>query len=46
MKQKLLAIIGVILVVLAVFMVGNLDHDEYIEVNSTKQSRMPFWYEN
>ena len=33
--EKVLAIIGAILVAVAACLVGQLDHDEYIEVNST-----------
>lgn len=33
--EKILAIIALIIVILCVGLVGNLDSDEYIEVNST-----------
>ena len=33
--KKLLAILAVVAFLLAVGIVGNFDHDEYIEVNST-----------
>ena len=45
LKKILLAIALVVSVVL-IGWAGNLDHDEYIEVNSIRQSRMPFYYEN
>lgn len=45
-KQILLTILAIVLGVLIVGLAGNLDQDEYIEANLTKQTRMPYWYEN
>lgn len=43
--KKILIIVAVIGAILLIGTAGELDHDEYIEVNSTPQTRMPFWYE-
>lgn len=43
--KKILAIIGVVIVILAVGLAGTLDHDEYIEANSAPVTRMPLYYE-
>ena len=39
MKEKIIAILAVIAVIAAIGLVGSLDHDEYIEVNSTAKPR-------
>lgn len=44
--KKILMILGILLTILAVGLVGNLDQDEYIEVNLQPKARMPFYYEN
>lgn len=41
MKKLLLVILGLVLL-LAVGLAGQLDHDEYIEVNSRPQIRVPY----
>lgn len=38
--EKVLAIIGVIIVILCVCLAGDLDSDEYIEVNATAKPRI------
>lgn len=38
--EKILAIIALIIVILCVGLVGNLDSDEYIEVNSTAKPKI------
>ncbi len=43
--KRVLIILSICVAILLVGLVGQLDHDEYIEVNSTKQTRMPFYYE-
>lgn len=44
--KRVLIILAIAGAVLAVGLAGQLDHDEYIEVNSTPKTRMPYWYEN
>lgn len=44
--KRSVVVLAVIATLLAVGIAGNNDHDEYIEANLTKQSRMPYWYEN
>ena len=39
--KKLLVAIAIIATVMAVGIVGQLDHDEYIEVNSTPITKLP-----
>lgn len=43
--KKLLIIFAIVAAIIVVGLAGQLDHDEYIEVNSTPQTRMPYWYE-
>lgn len=43
--KRILIILAIAGAILAVGFVGQLDHDEYIEVNSTPKTRMPYWYE-
>jgi hypothetical protein len=43
--KRILIILAIAGAILAVGLAGQLDHDEYIEVNSTPQTRMPYWYE-
>lgn len=43
--KKLLVIVGIVIFVILLGCAGDLDHHEYIEVNSTRQTRMPFYYE-
>lgn len=38
--EKILAIIGLIIVILCVGLIGNLDSDEYIEVNATVKPKI------
>lgn len=38
--EKILAIIGIIVVILCVGLAGNLDSDEYIEVNATAKPKI------
>lgn len=38
--EKILAIIGLIIVILCVGLIGNLDSDEYIEVNATAKPKI------
>lgn len=45
-SKKILIVIGAIIAILALGLVGQMDHDEYIEVNSTPKTRMPYYYEN
>lgn len=44
--KKILLAVAVLGSVVLIGWAGNLDHDEYIEANSTRQTRMPFYYEN
>ena len=46
LKQTILTILAILVAIFVVGLAGNLDQDEFIEVNSTKQTRMPFWYEH
>lgn len=43
--KRILVILAIAGAILAVGLAGQLDHDEYIEVNSTPKTRMPYWYE-
>ena len=43
--KKILVILGVILAIIMVGLAGQLDQDEYIEVNLQPKARMPFYYE-
>lgn len=43
--KRILIILAIAGAILAVGLAGELDQDEYIEVNSTPQTRMPYWYE-
>ena len=40
LTKKVIAILAIGLVILAAGLAGNLDHDEYIEVNSTPKPQM------
>lgn len=42
--KKILAVVILIASILAVGWVGELDHHEYIEANSTRQTKMPIEY--
>ena len=42
-QEKIIAIIGVIVFLIAVLLVGGLDQDGYIEVNSTKKVGLPVY---
>lgn len=42
-QEKIIAIIGVIVFLVAVLLVGGLDQDRYIEVNSTKKVGLPVY---
>ena len=44
--EKILVILAIIAVLIAAGLAGNLDHDEYIEVNSKPVTRMPYYYES
>lgn len=44
--KKIMIIVALIGAFLLLGTAGELDQHEYIEVNSTPQTRMPFWYEN
>lgn len=44
--KKIFFALALLLTVVLIGWAGNLDHDEYIEVNSVRQTRMPFYYEN
>ena len=44
--NKILIALVVIASIILIGCAGELDHHRYIEVNSTKQTRMPFYYEN
>lgn len=43
--KKILVILGIILAIFVVGLAGQLDQDEYIEVNLQPKARMPFYYE-
>lgn len=43
--KTILTIIIAVIALLLLGWCGQLDHDEYIEANSTPKVRMPFWYE-
>lgn len=43
--KRILIILAIAGAIFAVGLAGQLDHDEYIEVNSTPKTRMPYWYE-
>ena len=44
--KKIMIILAICAAIIIVGLAGQLDQDEYIEVNSTPQTRMPYWYEN
>jgi len=44
--KKILVIFAIIGSVILIGCAGELDHHEYIEANATRQTRMPFYYEN
>lgn len=46
LAKKALVVVVAIAAFIAVGLIGQLDHDEYIEANSTPKPRMPYWYEN
>lgn len=39
MKEKIIAILAIIAVIAAIGLAGNMDHDEYIEANSTAKPK-------
>lgn len=43
--KKVLAILVIGAAIIVVGLAGQLDHDEYLEVNSTPRTRMPYYYE-
>ena len=43
--KKVLIALAVVATFILVGFAGELDHHEYIEANSVKQTRMPFYYE-
>jgi len=43
--QKIGLVLAIIVAIIAMMLAGQTDQDEYIEVNSTPVSRMPFYYE-
>lgn len=43
--KKILVILTIGAAIIVVGLAGQLDHDEYIEVNSTPSIRMPYYYE-
>ena len=44
--KKILLVLAVGAAIIIVGLAGQLDQDEYIEVNSTPKTRMPYYYEN
>lgn len=46
LSKRICIILAIGVAIILVGTAGELDHHEYIEVNSTPKTRMPFYYEN
>lgn len=44
--KKILVILAIGAAIIVVGLAGQLDHDEYIEANSTPKIHMPYYYGN